>query len=354
LISLEKVLVRGAEAIAEAAIRAGCRLYFGYPITPQSELTEYMAKRMPEVEGVFLQGESEVAVVNMVYGAAITGKRVMTSTSSPGFSLMQEGISYIAEAELPCVFVNVVRGGPGLGDIQPAQSDYFQATKGGGHGDYRLIVYSPESLQEAVELTMHAFNVADRYRNPTLLLTDGLLGQMMEPVRFPEFVDLDTLPNHSNWALNGTAMSRKAHRVSSFDLDPVSLEQKNMSIQAKYKEVINNEILYEEYQLDDAEVVIVAYGTMGRIVKSVVKQAREKGIKVGVFRPISLWPFPYIQLARWIDQASFFFCVEMSAGQFVEDVKLAVEGRKPVEYYGRMAGIIPTPGEIYAKLMELI
>ncbi|HOB15898.1 MAG TPA: 3-methyl-2-oxobutanoate dehydrogenase subunit VorB [Defluviitoga sp.] len=351
---MEKVLARGTEAIAEAAIRAGCRLYFGYPITPQSELTEYMARRMPEVGGVFLQGESEVAVVNMVYGAAIAGKRVMTSTSSPGFSLMQEGISYIAGAELPCVFVNVVRGGPGLGDIQPAQSDYFQATKGGGHGDYRLIVFSPESLQEAVELTMYAFDVADRYRNPVLLLTDGLLGQMMEPVSFPEFVDLDSLPDHSSWALSGTGMRREAHRVSSFDMDPVSLEKKNMLIQSKYKEVVKNEILYEEYQLDDAEIVIVAYGTMGRIVKSVVNQAREKGIKVGVFRPISLWPFPYVQLSKWSDQASFFFTVEMSTGQFVEDVKIAVEGKRPVEYYGRTAGIIPTPNEIFAKLMELI
>lgn len=351
---IDKVMVKGTEAIGEAAIRAGCRLYFGYPITPQSELTEYMAKRLPEVNGTFLQAESEVSVVNMIYGAACTGKRVMTSTSSPGFSLMQEGMSYIAGAELPCVFVNVVRGGPGLGDIQPAQSDYFQATKGGGHGDYKLIVFSPESLQEAVELTIRAFDVADKYRNPALILTDGLLGQMMEPVSFPDFRNLTTLPDHSNWALRGTKMKREAHRVTSFDLDPVKLEKMNLRYQEKYKKAEKNEKLFEEYKLEDAEVILVAYGTMGRIVKSVADMAREKGIKAGVFRPISLWPFPYIELEKWSKNANLFLTVEMSAGQMIEDVKLAVNGKVPVEFYGRMGGIIPTPAEILAKLMELV
>jgi 2-oxoglutarate ferredoxin oxidoreductase subunit alpha len=350
----EKVMVKGTEAIGEAALRAGCKLYYGYPITPQSELTEYMARRLPEIDGTFLQAESEVAAVNMIYGAACTGKRVMTSTSSPGFSLMQEGISYIAGAELPSVFVNVVRGGPGLGDIQPAQSDYFQATKGGGHGDYHLIVYGPESLQEAVELTVKSFDVADKYRTPVLILADGMLGQMMEPVSFPDFVDEKTLPDHSDWALSGTNMERDAHRVTSFNIDPYGLEEMNQRYQARYKEIIKNEKMYEEYMLEDADVVIVAYGTIGRIAKSVAKMAREKGVKAGVFRPITLWPFPYEELAKYNEQVKMFYTVEMSAGQMIEDVKLSVNGKKPVEFYGRMGGVVPTPGEIFAKLMELV
>ncbi len=350
----EKVMVKGTEAIAEAALRAGCKLYYGYPITPQSELTEYMARRLPEIDGTFLQAESEVAAVNMIYGAACTGKRVMTSTSSPGFSLMQEGMSYIAGAELPSVFVNVVRGGPGLGDIQPAQCDYFQATKGGGHGDYKLIVYGPESLQEAVELTVKSFDVADKYRTPVLILADGMLGQMMEPVSFPEFVDEKTLPDHSDWAMRGTNMERDANRVTSFNIDPYGLEEMNHRYQARYKEIIKNEKMYEEFMLDDAEIVIVAYGTIGRIAKSVAKMAREKGVKAGVFRPITLWPFPYEELAKYNDQAKMFFTVEMSAGQMIEDVRLSANGKKPVEFYGRMGGVVPTPGEIFAKLMELV
>jgi 2-oxoglutarate ferredoxin oxidoreductase subunit alpha len=278
----------------------------------------------------------------------------MTSTSSPGFSLMQEGISYIAGAELPSVFVNVVRGGPGLGDIQPAQSDYFQATKGGGHGDYHLIVYGPESLQEAVELTVKSFDVADKYRTPVLILADGMLGQMMEPVSFPDFVDEKTLPDHSDWALSGTNMERDAHRVTSFNIDPYGLEEMNQRYQARYKEIIKNEKMYEEYMLEDADVVIVAYGTIGRIAKSVAKMAREKGVKAGVFRPITLWPFPYEELAKYNEQVKMFYTVEMSAGQMIEDVKLSVNGKKPVEFYGRMGGVVPTPGEIFAKLMELV
>ncbi|HPO27650.1 MAG TPA: 3-methyl-2-oxobutanoate dehydrogenase subunit VorB [Petrotogaceae bacterium] len=352
-----KVMVKGTEAIAEAAIRAGCRLYFGYPITPQSELPEYMARRMPEkeVNGVFLQAESEVAAVNMIYGAACTGKRSLTSTSSPGFSLMQESMSYLAGAELPAVFVNVVRGGPGLGDIQPAQCDYFQATKGGGHGDYRLLVYGPESLQEAVELTVKAFDKADKYRNPVLLLADGLLGQMMEPVEFPDFSNLEKLEKHSSWALQGTELERKAHKVTSFNIDPVGLEKMNLNLQKKYAEMEKNEKMYEEYMMDDAEVVIVSYGTIGRIAKSVAKMARNKGIKAGVFRPITLWPFPYAELAKWAKkETKLFFTVEMSAGQMIEDVRLAVEGRCPVKFYGRMGGMVPTPTEIFDKLMELV
>jgi len=290
----------------------------------------------------------------MIYGAACTGKRVMTSTSSPGFSLMQEGMSYIAGAELPSVFVNVVRGGPGLGDIQPAQCDYFQATKGGGHGDYKLIVYGPESLQEAVELTVKSFDVADKYRTPVLILADGMLGQMMEPVSFPEFVDEKTLPDHSDWAMRGTNMERDANRVTSFNIDPYGLEEMNHRYQARYKEIIKNEKMYEEFMLDDAEIVIVAYGTIGRIAKSVAKMAREKGVKAGVFRPITLWPFPYEELAKYNDQAKMFFTVEMSAGQMIEDVRLSANGKKPVEFYGRMGGVVPTPGEIFAKLMELV
>jgi len=349
----DKVMVKGTEAIGEAAIRAGCRLYFGYPITPQSELTEYMSRRLPQVGGTFLQAESEVAAVNMIYGAAATGSRVFTSTSSPGYSLMQEGVSYIAGAELPAVFVNVVRGGPGLGDIQPAQSDYFQATKGGGHGDYRLVVYGPESLQEAVELTIKAFDVADKYRNPVLILADGMLGQMMEPVEFPEYRDLSTLPDHSSWAMQG-AKGRESHKITSFDINEYVLEKMNLRYQAKYKEIIKNEIMFEEYKTEDADIIIVAYGTMGRIAKTVVDSAREKGVKAGLFRPITLWPYPYEALANLADRAKLFFTVEMSMGQMVEDVKLAVNGKKPVEFYGRTGGVVPTPNEVLAKLMELI
>ena len=278
----EKVMVKGTEAIAEAALRAGCKLYYGYPITPQSELTEYMARRLPEIDGTFLQAESEVAAVNMIYGAACTGKRVMTSTSSPGYSLMQEGMSYIAGAELPSVFVNVVRGGPGLGDIQPAQSDYFQATKGGGHGDYKLIVYGPESLQEAVELTVKSFDVADKYRTPVLILADGLLGQMMEPVSFPDFVDEKTLPDHSDWAMTGTNMERDAHRVTSFNIDPYGLEEMNHRYQARYKEIIKNKdtkiMMFDPYDSNDfikkEKHILLYYPFLINVSKSCYKQKK--------------------------------------------------------------------------------
>jgi len=349
----KKIMMKGNEAIAEAAIRAGCRLYFGYPITPQSEIAEYMARRLPEVGGTFLQTESEVATVNMVYGAACTGRRVMTSTSSPGFSLMQEGISYIAGAELPCVFVNVVRGGPGLGDIQPAQGDYFQATKGGGHGDYRVIVLGPSTVQEAVDLMGLAFDLADKYRNPVLVLADGLIGQMMEPVELPEMRDLSNLPDHSSWALVG-AKGRKPHKVTSFNIDPHELEKMNKRYQAKYREIEKNEKRWENYRVEDLEYLLVGYGTSGRILKSVADMARGDGIKVGVFRPITLWPYPYEALAEVAEKARFVLTVEMSSGQMVEDVKLALEGKVPVYFYGRMAGVVPTPEEIYRHFVKLL
>lgn len=349
----EKVMVKGNEAMGEAAVRAGCRLYFGYPITPQSELTEYMARRLPEIGGTFLQSESEVAAVNMIYGAASTGTRVMTSTSSPGFSLMQEGVSYIAGAELPAVFINVVRGGPGLGDIQPAQSDYFQATKGGGHGDYNLIVLSPGSIQEAVDLVVLAFDLADKYRNPVLILADGMLGQMMEPVSFPDFHDLSTLPDHSSWALQGCE-GREPHKVTSFDIDPHRLEKMNLGYQKKYREIEETEVRYLTEMADDAEYLLVAYGTMGRILGNVVKKAREAGIKAGLFRPITLWPYPYKELKKAAKGKKAILTVEMSAGQMVEDVRLAVEGNVPVHFYGRTGGVVPTPQEVFGELKKIV
>ncbi|MDK2886204.1 MAG: 2-oxoglutarate/2-oxoacid ferredoxin oxidoreductase subunit alpha [Thermosipho sp. (in: thermotogales)] len=350
---MEKVMVKGTEAIGEAAIRAGCRHFFGYPITPQSELPEYMSKRLPEVGGVFLQTESEVATVNMLYGAACTGTRVMTSTSSPGFSLMMEGVSYMACAQLPAVFVNVVRGGPGLGDIQPAQGDYWQATKGGGHGDYKLIVLAPSTVQEAVDLTVLAFDLADKYRTPTLILADGLLGQMMEPVTFPEFRDLSTLPDHSSWAMTG-AKDREPHIITSFDIDPYILEKMNLELVEKYKEIEKNEVRWEEFMTEDAEIVITAFGTVARIAKSVVEMARKDGIKVGLFRPITVWPYPYEPLKKLTEKVDLFFDVEMNMGQMLEDVKLAIGDKKPVAFYSRMGGVVPTPTEIYEALKKEI
>lgn len=347
---MKKLMMKGVEAIGEGAVKAGCRNYFGYPITPQSELTEYMARRLPEVGGSFLQAESEVAAVNMIYGASSVGKRVMTSTSSPGFSLMQEGISYIACAQLPAVFVNVVRGGPGLGDIQPSQGDYFQATKGGGHGDYRLIVLSPSTVQEAADLTMLAFDMADRYRNPVLIFADGLLGQMMEPVSFEE---KEVTYDNSSWALTG-AKGRSPRQVTSFNIDPYELEKMNMELQKKYRQIEANEIRYEEYRTEDADVLIVAHGTVGRIAKSVVKMAREEGIKAGLFRPITLYPFAYEALSNCGEKTKLVLTVEMSSGQMLEDVKLSLCNKTRIEFYGRMAGVVPTPEEVFAHLKSLI
>lgn len=346
-----KVLMKGNEVIAEAAVQAECKYFFGYPITPQSELVAYMARRLPEVGGLFLQAESEVAAINMVYGAASAGVRVMTSSSSPGISLKQEGISYLVGAELPAVIVNVMRGGPGLGSIQPGQADYFQATKGGGHGDYRVPVLAPSSLQEIVDLMQAAFDIADRYRTPVLLLGDGMLGQMMEPVEFPEKQVRD-LPV-KDWATTGTQGDGERKITNSLRLDPADLEVHNNHLQQKYATIANQEVRYEMYLTDDADYIFVAYGTVARIVKSAIQKAREKGIKAGLIRPITLWPFPERPFIETRDRVKAYLTVEMSAGQMVEDVRLAVNGHKPVHFYGRTGGMVPDSDEIFAKLMQL-
>lgn len=346
-----KVLMKGNEVIAEAAVNAGCRYFFGYPITPQSELVAYMAKRLPEAGGLFLQAESEIAAINMVYGAASAGARVMTSSSSPGFSLKQEGISYLAGAELPAVIVNIVRGGPGLGNIQPAQSDYFQVTKGGGHGDYHTPVLAPASLQEIVSLTHAAFDIADRYRSPVILMGDGLLGQMMEPVEF-----FDELPLNSpekNWTTTGTRGDGGPRIITSLELDADSLEQRNHKLQEKFAEMRNNEVRYETFLTEDADYIITAYGTVARIAINAIKKARQEGIKVGLIRPISLWPFPEKPFIETRSHTKMYISVEMSAGQMVEDVRLAVNGHAPVDFFGRNGGIVPTQEEIYEKIKTI-
>lgn len=346
-----KVLMKGNEVIAEAAVRANCKYFFGYPITPQSELVAYMARRLPEVDGLFLQAESEVAAINMVYGAASAGVRVMTSSSSPGISLKQEGISYLVGAELPAVVVNVMRGGPGLGSIQPGQADYFQATKGGGHGDYQIPVFAPASLQEIADLMQEAFDVADRYRTPVYILGDGMLGQMMEPVEFIERKATDLPPK--DWATTGTRGDGGPKIVNSLRLDPKELEDHNNHLQAKYKLIRENEVKYETYLTDDADYIVVAYGTVSRIAKNAIKSAREKGLKVGMIRPISLWPFPEKPFIETREKVKTYLTVEMSAGQMVEDVRLAVNGHKPVEFYGRTGGMVPSQEEILNKIIEI-
>ena len=349
----EKMLMKGNEAIGEAAIRAGCRFYFGYPITPQSEITAYMAKKLLKMKDAsFVQAESELAAINMVYGAASTGVRVMTSSSSPGISLMQEGISYIACSEVPCVVVNMMRGGPGLGDIQPAQGDYFQATKGGGHGDYHLIVLAPSSVQELVDLTMDAFDLADKYRNPAMILGDGLLGQMMEAVEFKERPKVD-LPSKESWTLVG-CKGRKPHRIVSFDLDPSVLEKMNLVINEKYKKLKEHEVRYESINIENADLIIVAYGTVARIVKTVIQKAKKEGINIGLIRPITLFPFPEKIISKTAERIKKFLVVEMSLGQMIEDVKLAVNGKAEVNFYGRCGGIIPTPIEILKELNKYL
>ena len=339
----EKLLMKGNEAIGEAAYVAGCRHYFGYPITPQSELIEYMAMRLPKGGGVFVQAESEVAAINMVYGAAGAGARVMTSSSSPGMSLKQEGISYIAGAELPCVIVNVQRGGPGLGGIQPAQSDYFQATKGGGHGDYHCIVLAPNSVQEMADLTGLGFDLADQYRNPVILLADGALGQMMEPVVFS-----DKAPKQVEkpWATTGVGERSHTNIINSLFLKPEELEKHNEHLQAKYAQIQAQEIRWEGAMLEDAELVLVAYGITSRIAYSAMEMARAEGLKVGLFRPITLWPFPEKALHDVLAKASVALTVELSTGQMVEDVRLASNGVVPVHFYGRSGGMIMSPNQI--------
>lgn len=348
---MAKVLMKGNEVFAEAAIQAGCKHYFGYPITPQSELIQYMAKRLPEVEGVFLQAESEIAAINMVYGAASAGVRVMTSSSSPGVSLKQEGISYLVGSELPAVIVNVMRGGPGLGGIQPSQADYYQATKGGGHGDYQMPVYAPATLQEIVELTHKAFDVADKFRTPVYILGDGMLGQMMEPVEFNE--NIEKVNYSKEWATTGTRGDGASKLVNSLRLDPKDLEDLNNHFQNKYAEIKEKEVMAESYMTDDADYIVVAYGTVSRIVKSVITKARAEGIKVGMIRPITLWPFPEKSFIETREQVKAFLTVEMSTGQMVEDVKLAVNGVKPVHFYGRTGGIVPSQEEILDKIKEI-
>ena len=345
--------MKGNEVIAEAALRAGCRNYFGYPITPQTEVMHYMAKKMVEIGGNFVQAESEVSAINMVYGAAAAGARVMTSSSSPGISLKQEGISYIAGAELPAVAVNIVRAGPGLGGILPSQGDYWQATKGGGHGDYRNIVIAPASVQELYELTVEAFNLADKYRMLAMILGDGTLGQMMEPVLFRDEEPIEKI--EKPWAATGRGGRASHNTVTSIYIDPDDLEAKNRELQEKYKYIEENEVRYEAYGLEDAEIVITAFSTCSRICKNVIKQAAEKGIKVGMIRPITLWPFPTKIISETADlpNVKAFLDVELSAGQMVEDVRLAVEGRKPVHFYGRMGGNLPTQKEILDKIIAI-
>lgn len=346
---MKREIWKGSEAIAEAAIRAGCRGFFGYPITPQNEIPEYMSLRMPQVGGVFVQAESEVAAINMVYGAAGSGVRAMTSSSSPGVSLKQEGISYAAGAQLPAVIVNVMRGGPGLGSIQPSQADYFQATRGGGNGDYRTPVLAPANLQEAVDLVQEAFDIADQYRTPVVVLADGLIGQMMEPIVWKEHKQRPLPPK--DWASSGRGDRDHNNFINSLLIDAPSCEKHNEELLKIYAEIEKNEVRWEEIMLEDAELVFTAYGTPARIAITVAENLRKKGIKAGVFRPITLWPFPYARLREIAEQASVkvFLDVEMSAGQMIEDVKLAVGDRKPIDFYGRLGGMIPTVSEIEAK-----
>ncbi|MCH5197291.1 MAG: 3-methyl-2-oxobutanoate dehydrogenase subunit VorB [Oscillospiraceae bacterium] len=346
----EKVLMKGNEAIAEAAIRAGCRHYFGYPITPQTELAAYMSKRMPKIGGVFLQAESEISAINMVYGVAGSGKRVMTSSSSPGISLKQEGISYIAGADLPALIVNVQRGGPGLGGIQPSQSDYFQATKGGGHGDYHLIVLTPASVQEMADLTLLAFDLADKYRVPAMLLADGTTGQMMEPVSLPEEKEVSV---EKPWAVTGTKMQRKHNIINSLYLQPDELEKINFERYERYRLIEENEVRYESYLTEDADIVVVAFGIAARVSKNAVNEARKQGIKVGLIRPITIWPFPKKVLSELSKTAKGFISVELSMGQMIEDIKLAINCSRPVMLCNRAGGMIPSPDEVLNSIKKM-
>lgn len=348
---MAKVLMKGNEAIGAAAIKAGCKYFFGYPITPQNELPEYMSAELPKVGGAFVQAESEIAAINMVYGAAGCGARCMTSSSSPGMSLKQEGITYIAGAELPCVVVSIMRAGPGLGGIQPSQADYYQATRGGGNGDYRHIVYAPASIQETVDYVQEAFDKADQYRMPVIVLADGMIGQMMEAVEFKER-DKKELPEKT-WATTGTKGQRKPNIVNSLYLDPEELEELNIKLQKKYDEITEKEVLVETVDIEDADVVCVAYGTTSRIVKNAIEECKAKGIKVGIIRPITLWPYPYNAFDKINPNCKGLLTVEMSMGQMIDDVKIASAGRWPVFFEGRSGGMIPTPDSI-VKAIEKI
>ena len=345
----EKVLMKGNEALAEAAIMAGCRHYLGYPITPQTEIAAYMAKRIPKVGGTFLQAESEIAAINMVMGVSAAGKRAMTSSSSPGISLKGEGLSYLAGCALPAFVVNVQRGGPGLGGIQPSQSDYFQATRGTSHGDYHMLVLAPASVQEMVSMTFKGFDLADKYRMTVMLLADGTMGQMMEPVS----LDMGEVTEYDkSWAVTGTKCERKQNIVNSLFLKPEELEQKNFERYERYKTIEENEVMYEEYLMDDAEICVVAFGIAARISKNAIDMARAKGIKVGMLRPITLWPFPKKELRAIADRVKNFVSVELSMGQLIDDVRLATECTKPVLLCNRTGGMIMTPEEVLAKIEE--
>jgi len=349
---MAKELLEGNEAFAEAAVRAGLDAFFGYPITPQSEALEHLSKRLPELGRVFLQAESEVAAINMVYGAACAGARVMTSSSSPGISLMQEGLSYIACSEVPVVLVNVMRGGPGLGNIQPAQGDYFQSVKMAGHGDFHMIVLAPANVQELIDDMVLAFDLAEKYRTIAMVVADGSIGQMMEPAELPPMRPVRPHEERADWALTG-AVGRDANTITSLYLGAENLEEVNLRLQAKLKNIAANEVRWKEYDTEDADLLLVAFGTVGRICQTVVRDAREKGMKVGLLRPITLWPFPSERIAELADQVRGVLTVEMNAGQMVQDVRLAVEGRCPVAFYGRTGGIIPLADDILPELEKL-
>lgn len=346
----EKVLMKGNEALAEGAIQAGCRHYFGYPITPQTEVAAYMAKRMPKIGGTFLQAESEVAAINMVIGTASCGYRAMTSSSSPGISLKSEGISYMAGCELPALIVNVERGGPGLGGIQPSQSDYFQATKGGGHGDYKLIVLAPASVQEMYSMAFKGFDLADKYRVPCMILADGTMGQMMEPV---ELIEGEVKKYEKPWATTGTANHEGRNIINSLSLSPAQLEQWNISRYDRYKVIEENEVMYEEFMMDDADYCIVAFGIAARVSKNAIMTLRNKGIKVGMIRPITLWPFPKKALNDATKKVKAFLSVELNMGQMIDDVKLAINCSKPVYFCGRTGGVIMSPDEVIKSIEDI-
>lgn len=343
--------MKGNEALAEAAVRVGCKCYFGYPITPQTEIAAYMAKRMPKVEGgVFVQAESEIAAINMVLGASASGVRAMTSSSSPGISLKSEGVSYMAGSDLPGVIVNVQRGGPGLGGIQPSQSDYWQATKSLGHGDFQILVFAPNSVQEIIDLTVKAFDTSDKYHVPAMIFMDGLLGQMMEPITFPE---LKHTKFDKSWACNGHGNRRKHNIINSLYLQADQLESIVLDRYKRYETIKQELHMAESYLTDDADIVVVAYGATSRIVKSAVVKARSNGLKVGMFRPITLWPFPVQEINKAVENCKSVLCVEMSTGQMIDDVKLAINCSKPVHFFGRTGGVVPTPMEVLSKIVEL-
>ena len=349
---MAKEMLEGNVAFAEAAVRAGCEAYFGYPITPQTEALEHMSRRMPELGRVFLQAESEVAAINMVYGAASAGARVMSSSSSPGVSLMMEGLSYIAGSEVPVVLVDVMRGGPGLGNIAPSQGDYNQIVKGGGHGDYRPIVLAPATVQELIDMTYEAFDLAEKYRCITIILADGNLGQMMEPAELPPMRPVRRVEDRPAWALTG-ARGRQPNIISSIYIDPVEEEVFNHKLMAKQAVIEANEIRFRELQLEDADLAVVAFGTAGRIAQSAVKSAREAGVRVGLLRPISLYPYPYQRVRQLASQVRGILVVEMNGGQMLDDVRLGVEGRVPIRFFGRMGGMVPMPDEVHDEILAL-